>query len=299
LTLTARSSSTAISTSAIEIGQNNNDNTMTIENSAVNATAGDVILGTAATSTNNLLRMTSGTLTLTGSGSLTTAGQGRLDVRRGKFAMDSGTVTAPGLIAAVGAESVLEFNAGTLIVGNANVSNTVPFLVGNGAGATATYRLSNSAGTHTFANGMTIQSDGRLEGAATIVGDVTNNNVIEVGHNAGTMQIVGTYTINIAAGAKFNLANNKLLTNKPVGTFTAGAYDGVQGDVQAAYNFGAWDKPGLTTNEPDAGPAVGTTTIGVSDGASVLFLGPTETGMFGGRPSPARRRSRSTPTRAT
>jgi hypothetical protein len=34
---------------------------------------------------------------------------------------------------------------------------------------------------------------------------------------------------------------------------------------------------------PDAGPTVGTTTIGVSDGASILFLGPTETGMFAGQ----------------
>jgi hypothetical protein len=34
---------------------------------------------------------------------------------------------------------------------------------------------------------------------------------------------------------------------------------------------------------PDAGPTVGTTTIGVSDGASVLFLGPTETGTFAGQ----------------
>jgi hypothetical protein len=37
------------------------------------------------------------------------------------------------------------------------------------------------------------------------------------------------------------------------------------------------------TSMPDAGPAVGTTTIGVSDGASILFLGPTETGTFAGQ----------------
>jgi hypothetical protein len=34
---------------------------------------------------------------------------------------------------------------------------------------------------------------------------------------------------------------------------------------------------------PDAGPAVGTTTIGVSDGASILFLGPTDTGTWAGQ----------------
>jgi hypothetical protein len=129
---------------------------------------------------------------------------------------------------------------------------------------------------------LTVRSDGRLEGAGTIVGNVTNNNIIEVAHNAGTLQIVGTYTINTVAGAKIELANNKLITDKPAGTATGGVYDGVQGDVQSAYNFGAWDKPGLTTSEPDAGPAIGTTTIGVASAESILFIAPTETGVFAG-----------------
>jgi T5SS/PEP-CTERM-associated repeat protein len=283
LTLTARTSPTAISTSAIEIGQNNVDNTMIIENNAtVVATAGDVILGTTAASTNNLLRMANGSLTLTGTGSLSTAGQGRLDVRRGRFVMEDGTATLPGLIANVGAESVLELNGGTVVVGNANVSNTVPLLVGNGAGTTATYRLSSPAGTHTFANGLTIQSDGRLEGAATIVGDITNNNIVHMAPGAGTMRNVGTYTINTGAGAKWDLGNNKLITDKPVGTPTGGIYDGVHGDVQAAYHSGAWDRPGLMTSMPEAQPSVGTTTIAVASAESVLFIAPTATGVFAG-----------------
>jgi len=36
------------------------------------------------------------------------------------------------------------------------------------------------------------------------------------------------------------------------------------------------------TSEPNAGPTVGTTTIGVSDAATILFLAPTETGTWAG-----------------
>jgi hypothetical protein len=241
-----------------------------------------VRLGSNIDSNNNLLHMTDGTFTMNGSGVLTTAGSGRFDVRRGKFWIENGTATLPGLLANTGPESVLQLDGGTVIVGNANVSNSAPLLVGDGAGVTATYRLSDPAGTHTFANGLTIQSDGRLEGAAQIVGNVTNNNIIDMAPNAGTMRIVGTYTIDTLAGAKFELSNNKLITDKAPGTATAGVYDGVQGDVQSAYNFGAWDKPGLTTSMPDAGPAIGTTTIGVATAEQVLFIAPTDTGVFAG-----------------
>jgi hypothetical protein len=57
----------------------------------------------------------------------------------------------------------------------------------------------------------------------------------------------------------------------------------VQGEVARAYDFGSWDQPGLMTSMPDAGPTIGTTTIGVSDGASILFIAPTETGTFAGQ----------------
>ena len=60
-----------------------------------------------------------------------------------------------------------------------------------------------------------------------------------------------------------------------------GVYSGVQGDVQHASNFGAWDQPGLTTSMPDA--VAGLTTIGVATGAQVRGLGATDTDTFAGQ----------------
>jgi hypothetical protein len=55
--------------------------------------------------------------------------------------------------------------------------------------------------------------------------------------------------------------------------------------VQKAYNFSAWDGLGnaLTTSMPDAGPAIGITTIGVATGEQILFLGQTDTGTWAGQ----------------
>jgi hypothetical protein len=97
------------------------------------------------------------------------------------------------------------------------------------------------------------------------------------------MHILKAPIVTIAATARIDLRDNKLLTDSPIGTFTAGAYTGIQGEVARAYDFGSWDLPGLMTSMPDAGPAIGTTTIGVSNGASVAFLAPTETGTFAGQ----------------
>ena len=96
-------------------------------------------------------------------------------------------------------------------------------------------------------------------------------------------KVIRTGNVSIADTAKVDLKNNKLITDKPIGVATGGVYSGLQGDVQRAYNFGSWDQPGLTTSEPDAGPLVGLTTIGVATGEQVLFLGPTQTGTWAGQ----------------
>lgn len=136
LTLTARTSSTSISTLALAVGFNDSGHTLLIENGGeVVANVSDVRLGSNVDSHNNLLQITNGTFTMNGTGALATAGSGRFDVRRGKFWIESGTATLPGLLANTGAESVLQLDGGTVIVANASVANSAPLLVGDGARA--------------------------------------------------------------------------------------------------------------------------------------------------------------------
>ena len=95
---------------------------------------------------------------------------------------------------------------------------------------------------------------------------------------AGTSKVA---SLTIAAAARLDLKDNKLITNSSAGTSTGGTYNGVQGQVQRAYNFGGWDQPGLTTSMPDA--IAGLTTIGVATGEQVRGLGPTDTDTFAGQ----------------
>ena len=148
----------------------------------------------------------------------------------------------------------------------------------------------SGAGTVTFAGGVNGGS-GSLSvrgGNASFGGNVTvstltvsPNAKVTLSTGGGSNRVLNVG--NLATTGTIDLKDNKLLTNTPVGTFTAGAYTGVQGMVARAYDFGSWDLPGLMTSMPDAGPTVGTTTIGVSDGATILFLGPTETGTWAGQ----------------
>ena len=85
----------------------------------------------------------------------------------------------------------------------------------------------------------------------------------------------------IDPGASLDLKDNKLITGNAPGTTTGGIYNGLQGYVQTAYNFGAWDQPGLTTSMPDA--VAGLTTIGIATGEQVRGLGPTDTDTFAGQ----------------
>ena len=211
-----------------------------------------------------------------------------------RFERTSGTVT-------VGTNATLQVNSGgtALLIGSVdalsdgthhvNVVNNSSGVAGFPFGvdvvaAAGTKNVGNVSGTGALAveGGGTAKliANHIRQSSATINGNVQIRNQGPKGPASGASNIA---TLSIGPSARFDLRNNKLITNSPVGTFTGGAYTGVQGDVARAYDFGAWDLPGLMTSEPDAGPLVGTTTIGISDGATVLFLGPTETGVFAGQ----------------
>ena len=90
------------------------------------------------------------------------------------------------------------------------------------------------------------------------------------------------YTYHYNNPSSIDLTDNKLIIrNATLGTATAGVYNGIQGLVQRAYDFNAWDQPGLKTSMPDA--IAGLTTIGVSTGEAMRGLGPTDTDTFAGQ----------------
>jgi len=109
--------------------------------------------------------------------------------------------------------------------------------------------------------------------------------------NAGTLKITGSGGtasgvsnvggVAIGAAARLDLRDNKMITTTAAGTASGGVYNGLQGEVQRASNFGAWDQAGLTTSMPDA--VAGLTTIGIATGEQVRGLGPADTDTFAGQ----------------
>jgi hypothetical protein len=108
-----------------------------------------------------------------------------------------------------------------------------------------------------------------------------NNSTIELADVGTHNQVIKTGPVAIDAAARIDLKDNKLITTTGPGHATAFVYDGLQGEVQRAYNFQSWDQPGLTTSE--AAATTGLTTIGISTGAARGGLGPTDTDLFAGQ----------------
>jgi hypothetical protein len=133
----------------------------------------------------------------------------------------------------------------------------------------------------TTVEGGTLAFAGPLYHTGTL--DVQAGTRVEVPGGAGYLNVVRADSILVAGDATLDLGDNKLITSTPVGEWDGTKYTGVQGEVARAYDFGAWDLPGIMTSEPDAGPTVGKATIGVATGAQALFLGADETGVFGGQ----------------
>lgn len=111
-------------------------------------------------------------LTITNSGavSVTNApGNAGLEVRSGTLSFNGGTVTVNQLVLTNGANSVFTFNAGTLATSGTSVSNSLPFVVGDG---THPATLHVYGGVHSFANGLQIRNNASLTGCGTINGNV-------------------------------------------------------------------------------------------------------------------------------
>ena len=109
-------------------------------------------------------------------------------------------------------------------------------LIGAAAGETSTAILSSrrvtnsTARLHTFADGLVIATNGRVEGAATIAGNVSNAGEMELGVGAGTLKIVGALSF---SGNGFTDINNDrmIVTGSPVGGWTGSTHTGLTGQI--------------------------------------------------------------------
>ena len=108
-----------------------------------------------------------GSLVLVDGGTMTNAGM--LNLSRGTFRLNSGSVTASNFFAL--SLAVVDFNGGTLSVSQSTVSNSQPLIVGDGNNA-ATFALLGN-GLHSFTNGLVLSNNAVLQGNGTISGALT------------------------------------------------------------------------------------------------------------------------------
>jgi autotransporter-associated beta strand protein len=182
------------------------------------------------------------------------------------------------------AQSLLPYGGTPATVSSTLSANTSGGLTKNGAG---TLTL-NGVNTYT---GPTVVNAGKvvLGKSLTTSSSVSalNDSAIELSDDGTHNKFIKTGEIALGSNASIDLRDNKLLTTTPVGTFDGSAYSGVQGQVARAYNFGAWDQPGLKTSMPEAGfnagALSGTTTIATATAEQVMFIAPSDTAVFQGQ----------------
>ena len=194
----------------------------------------------------------------------------------GRMNQSGGSLTTGGLIVAAnpGATGVYNLSGGTV---TATTTTNNGSIAASGA-STANLGPVDGTGAMTVANTAHVNAQHIRQASVDMTGGTITIAPTTSGTPAG-VSVIPAYTL--SGTSRFDLTDNKLLTNKAAGSATAGVYNGVQGDVQRSYDFNAWDGPGLTTSKPDA--AAGLTTIGVSTGAAMRGLGPTDTDTFAGQ----------------
>lgn len=99
------------------------------------------------------------------------------DATGNKLEVDGGSVSiTSGGALLVGTNSTgneVVFNSGLIEAGSANAIIGSAFEIGDGGADTAVYRLLDASGTHSFADGVTLNTNARLEGAGILDADVT------------------------------------------------------------------------------------------------------------------------------
>lgn len=165
------------------VGNKSSFNQLIIPSGIVVAGSNVVVGADPATANNNLLRVTGGTLRVLNPGT-------SLDIRGGTHRLDAGLVDVSRLVV-TNTRGQVELNGGTLRTSSTTIANGRVFTVGGGANP-ATLQLLH--GTHTFANNLTIVTNGSLIGTPTIDGTVTVSpgGQLTPGSPIGPMGVLGS-----------------------------------------------------------------------------------------------------------
>ena len=165
------------------VGNSGAANSLTISNGG-SVFASNLTIGVNVSSSNNLLTMSGvdSALVVTNA-----TGTGTYDIRRGTNIQNGGTVRTDNLLV-TNSQGTYLLNGGTSYVGQATISNGQIFVVGDGV-TQVLFRQSLGSATNTFANGITVNTNGIFSFAGTI-----NNQIIL---NGGTLSGTGTLTTSL------------------------------------------------------------------------------------------------------
>ncbi|MCX6910815.1 MAG: PEP-CTERM sorting domain-containing protein, partial [Verrucomicrobia bacterium] len=157
------------------------------------------------------------------------AGSGALDVVRGTFTLNSGTVMVDRLLATNGA-GIITFNSGTFVTRESVVSNGLYFVVGDGSGAASMFL---QAGVHFYANDVHVNTNATVVSQdAIITNAVAGSRLINFGTLQGrglVYQPVGNQGTITATGGTLRLAGG--FTNGASGPVNAGLLAALGGDA--------------------------------------------------------------------
>jgi hypothetical protein len=90
----------------------------------------------------------------------------------------------------------------------------------------------------------------------------------------GGAKVLKLDSLTIAGNGKLDLTDNRLIMR-------SGGAAAVEEAVAAAYNFNAWDGPGITTSMPAA--TTGLTTLAVATASEIFGIAPAETAEWAGQ----------------
>ncbi len=170
----------------------------------------------------------------------------------------------------ISAPVILQRSTTLDVAAGSNLSITGPLAVFASDGQPVT--LAKASG------GTAVVNNVRVTGSLDVSGGVLR--IKPDATAAGASFVPGAITV--APGAQFDLTNNKLVTQNPVGSASGGTYNGVSRLIQSGRNGGNWSGSGIVTSQSQA-TITGLTSIGVATAAQVKGIPASATSTWAGQ----------------